>query len=40
MCCVVGDNEVAQDEGMHSKETKKTGKKGRAEGIVRDSVGF
>ncbi len=26
--------------GMHSKETKKTGKKGRVEAVGRDSVGF
>jgi hypothetical protein len=25
---------------MHSKETKKTGKKGRVEAVGRDSVGF
>jgi hypothetical protein len=29
-----------QDMGMHSKETKKTGKKGRVEAVGRDSVGF
>ena len=29
-----------QDVGMHSKETKKTGKKGRVEADGRDSVGF
>jgi hypothetical protein len=29
-----------QDMGMHSNETKKTGKKGRAEAVGRDSVGF
>ncbi len=29
-----------QDVGMHSKETKKTGKKGRVEAVGRDSVGF
>src|SRR5258707_14671929 len=30
-----------QDEGLHSsKETKKTGKKGRVEAVGRDSVGF
>ena len=29
-----------QDLGMHSKETKEAAKKGRAEAIGRDSVGF
>jgi hypothetical protein len=29
-----------QDVGMHSKETEKTGKKGRVEAVGRDSVGF
>ena len=29
-----------QDVGMHSKETKKTGKKGRVEAVGRDSAGF
>ena len=38
-CSEVSSN-VPQDVGMHSKEAKKTGKKGRVEAIGRDSVGF
>lgn len=38
-CSEVSSN-VPQDVGMHSKETKKTGKKGRVEAIGRDSVGL
>src|SRR6266446_10148894 len=33
-------SDAPQDVGMHSKETKKTGKKGRVEAVGRDSVGF
>jgi len=38
--CIEVNSKAPQEVGMHSKETKKTGKKGRVEAVGRDSVGL